>query len=111
MMKTLKKTLKKLMPMMTMRTRIKMKKKTLMKNTIELRRRNSKIYYKMKENRPIPTNIEKMKDKAKMKPREKKKSQKTTKTQLYPNKKRIRKEVNSEDQQERVDQCRDLSRT
>jgi hypothetical protein len=93
------KTLKKTMPMMTMRTRIKMKKKTSTTNTIKSTRRNSKIYYKTKENRPIPTNIEKMKDKAKMKPREKKKNQKTTKTQSYPNKKRIRKEVNSEDQQ------------
>jgi hypothetical protein len=88
-----------------------MKMKTLTTNKIELTRRNSKIYYKTKENKPIPTNIEKMKDKAKMKPKEKRKNQKTTKTQSYPNKKRTCKEANSEDQQERDQQCRDSNRT
>jgi hypothetical protein len=44
----------------------------------------------MKENRPIPTNIKKMKDEVKMKPTEKKmyRNQKTTETPLYTNKKR-----------------------
>jgi hypothetical protein len=72
--------------------------------------RNSKIYYRTKEKKPFPTNIEKMKGKAKMKPR-KKKNQKTTETQSYPNKKRTRKEANSEDQQERADQCQGSNRT
>jgi hypothetical protein len=40
----------------------------------------------MKENKPIPTNIKKIKDKAEMKPREKKKNQQTTEPPLYPNK-------------------------
>jgi hypothetical protein len=60
---------------------------------------------KTKENKPIPTNIEKIKDKAKMKPREKKKNQKTTEPPSYPNKKRTCKEANLEDLQERAGQC------
>jgi hypothetical protein len=49
---------------------------------------------KTKENRPIPINILKMKTKAMMKPREKKKKQKTTEPPSYPNKKRNCKEAN-----------------
>jgi hypothetical protein len=61
MMKTSIKTLKTTKPMMTMRMRIKMKIKTSSTtNTIESTRRNLKTYYKTKENKPIPTNIVKM---------------------------------------------------
>jgi hypothetical protein len=51
---------------------------------------------KTKENKPIPINISKMKNKAQTKPREKKKNQKTTERPSYPNKKRNRKEANLE---------------
>jgi hypothetical protein len=66
---------------------------------------------KTKENKPIPINISKMKNKAQTKPREKKKNQKLTEQLSYPNKKRNCKEVNLEDLQERADQCRDSSPT
>jgi hypothetical protein len=64
-----------------------------------------------KKNKAIPTNIEKMKDKAKMKPREKKKNQKTMEWPSYANKKRTLKEANLKDLQERADHCRDSSLT
>jgi hypothetical protein len=72
--KTPNKTLNTTKPMRTMRTTIKMKMKTLTTNTIESTRKNSKIYYRTKENKPIPTNIEKLKVKE-MKPSERKKAQ------------------------------------
>jgi hypothetical protein len=66
---------------------------------------------KTKENKPIPINILKMKNKVKTKLREKKKNQKTTERPSYLNKKRNRKEANLEDLQERADKCQDLSLT
>jgi hypothetical protein len=57
-------------------------------------------------NKPIPTNIA-MKDKATMKPREKKNNQTTTQMQSYQNKKPTHKEVNLEDPQGRADQFQD----
>jgi hypothetical protein len=66
---------------------------------------------KTKENKPIPINLSKMKNKVKTKKREKKKNQKMTERPSYPNKKRNCKEANLEDLQERADQCQDLSPT
>jgi hypothetical protein len=54
---------------------------------------------KINGNKPIPTNIVKMKNKATMKPREKKNNQMTTQMQSYQNKKPAHKEVNLEDPQ------------
>jgi hypothetical protein len=63
---------------------------------------------KTKGNKPIPTNIMKIKTKAKMKPR-KRKNQKMIERPLYPNKRRNLKEANLEDLQERANQCQDVS--
>jgi hypothetical protein len=95
--------------MTTMRTKTKKKMKKSMRSAIESMKKSLKTELKTNENKPIPTNIEKMKDKAAMKPREKNNNRMTMETQSYRNKKPTHKEVNLEDPQGRADQCRDSS--
>jgi hypothetical protein len=76
--------------MTTMKMVIQKKMKTSLKNMIESMRMNSKTKLKMKENKPIPTSIQKMME-----------------LLSYPNKNQTCKEVNLEDLQERADQCQD----
>jgi hypothetical protein len=65
---------------------------------------------KINRNKPIPTNIAKMKNKAKMKPK-RTMNQMTTQMQSFWNKEPNHKEVNQEDLLGRADPCRDSNLT